>query len=243
MGKCAIITGASRGIGAAIAKRLASDGYDVVINDINEEAAQSTAKECECFGVKAIAFKADVSNFTECEALVKTAVDTFGGIFVLVNNAGITRDNLLLRMSEEQFDDVIRINLKSTFNMTRLASPVMLRAKEGRIINISSVAGVYGNAGQVNYSASKAGVIGITKSAAKELGSRGITVNAIAPGFIETSMTKDLPEAVRQGALNAISLKRFGKPEDIAAIVSFLASEDSAYITGQVIIADGGLSM
>lgn len=242
--KTAIITGAARGIGAQIAKTLAADGFNVVINDMcPAEKAEETINECKAFGVEALFIQADVSKLSDCEEMVKKVTETFGGVDVLVNNAGITRDALMLRMTEEQFDLVINVNLKSAFNMCKLISPILLKRKGGRIINISSVAGVYGNAGQVNYSASKAGMIGITKSLSKELGSRGITVNAVAPGFIDTEMTRSLPDAVKQGALNQISLRRFGQIEDIGNVVAFLASDKAAYITGQVLVVDGGLAL
>lgn len=243
MSKTALITGASRGIGAAIAKRLAKDGYNIVINYRNSvEEAMRLENVLNGFGVKTLTWKADVSDFEQCKVMVNAAVEEFGGIDVLVNNAGITRDGLLVRMSEEQFDQVIEGNLKSTFNLTRLAGEKMFRAKSGKIINISSIVGISGNAGQVNYAASKAGIIGMTKAAARELGPRGITVNAIAPGFIETDMTAELPGAAKSAMQENILLKRAGKPEDIAGAVAFLASEDADYITGQVLVVDGGLT-
>ena len=247
MSKTAIITGSGRGIGAAIAKRLAKDGFDVVINEVSQEALDSygaqTAEECRSFGVRAECYAADVSDYSQCEAMVKWAKETFGTIDVLVNNAGITRDGLLLRMSEDNYDTVIRINQKSVFNMTKLAGGVMLRQKSGRIVNLASVAGLYGNPGQMNYSASKGAVIAMTKTAAKELGSRGINVNAVAPGFIQTPMTDKLTEEQRSAMLAQIAMKRYGKPEEVAGVVSFLCSEDSAYVTGQTIEISGGLSM
>ena len=247
MSKTAIITGSGRGIGAAIAKRLAKGGFDVVINEVSQEALDSygaqTAEECRSFGVRAECYAADVSDYSQCEAMVKWAKETFGTIDVLVNNAGITRDGLLLRMSEDNYDTVIRINQKSVFNMTKLAGGVMLRQKSGRIVNLASVAGLYGNPGQMNYSASKGAVIAMTKTAAKELGSRGINVNAVAPGFIQTPMTDKLTEEQRSAMLAQIAMKRYGKPEEVAGVVSFLCSEDSAYVTGQTIEISGGLSM
>ncbi|MBS5150159.1 MAG: 3-oxoacyl-[acyl-carrier-protein] reductase [Butyricicoccus pullicaecorum] len=240
----AIITGGSRGIGAAIAQKLAEQGHDVVINCASSvDKAEAVAQKCRAYGVRAVAKAWDVADFAACDAALKEIKEELGVPEILVNNAGITRDGLLVRMSEEQFDEVIRINLKGAFHMLRLCGAMMLRAKAGRIINISSVAGVAGNAGQVNYAASKAGLIGMTKSAAKELGSRGITVNAVAPGFIETDMTENLPEELKEGAKKQIALGRFGKPEEIANVVAFLASDAAAYVTGQVIVTDGGMGI
>lgn len=243
----AIITGASQGIGACIAKRLAKDGYDVVINhfpsDSDREKALAVASECEGFGVKAVCIAADVSKYAECEEMVKTAKDTFGSVDVVVNNAGITKDGLLVRMSEESYDAVIAVNQKSVFNMTKLAGAVMMKQRSGRIVNVSSVAGLYGNPGQMNYSASKAAVIGMTMTAAKELGSRGINVNAVAPGFIRTPMTDALTEDQKKMMLAQIAMKRYGEVEEIAGVVSFLCSKDASYVTGQVIEISGGLSM
>jgi len=239
--KTALITGAGQGIGAAIALRLAKDGFNIAINDIG--SADSVAKQCREFGVKAECFPADVSDYASCENLVKTVRDCFGSIDVLVNNAGITRDGLMARMGEEQYDDVVRVNQKSVFNMMKLVGSVMIRQKSGRIVNLSSVAGVYGNAGQLNYSASKAAVIGMTKSAAKELGSRSITVNAIAPGFIQTPMTDALTDEQKTAVLNRIAMKRYGQPDEVAGLVSFLAGDDSKYITGQVLEISGGLTI
>lgn len=238
----AIVTGASRGIGAAIAEALAKAGNDVIINCASSvEKAEAVAERCRSYGVRAQAMAWDVADFAACDAALKEIKEQFGTPTILVNNAGITRDGLVVRMSEKQFDEVISTNLKGAFNMLRLCGAMMMRAKTGRIINISSVAGVMGNAGQVNYSAAKAGMIGMTKSAAKELGARGITVNAIAPGFIDTDMTQQLPEAVREGAVKQIALGRFGKVEEIANVAAFLASDAAAYITGQVLVVDGGL--
>lgn len=247
MNKTALITGASQGIGACIAKRLAKDGYNIAINCRSEiEAANGGSevkKACEEYGIEAECFIADVSSFSECESMVKAVKERFGSIDVLVNNAGITKDGLIQRMSEEQFDIVTSVNYKSVFNMIRHTAPIMTKQRSGRIINVSSVAGLYGNAGQFNYSASKAGIVGMTLSAAKELGSRNITVNAIAPGFIKTPMTDILEEKVKENILQQIALRRFGETEEVAGTVSFLASENASYITAQVIVIDGGLSM
>lgn len=243
-GRTAIITGSSRGIGAAIAAKFASLGADVVINYVSsEDRAEEVRKLCGDFGVKAVKFKADVSSFVEAKALVDFAVSSTGRVDVLVNNAGRTADGLLLRMGEDQFDGIIDSNLKSAFNMMKHVAPLMTKARYGRIVNMSSVAGVCGNAGQANYSASKAGLIGLTMAASKELGSRGITVNAIAPGFIGTEMTEALPEKVKEFALTATSLKRIGTAEEVACLAAFLAGGDSSYITGQVIRIDGGLAL
>lgn len=243
-GRTAIITGASRGIGKTIALSFAKAGANVVINySSNEKAAQEVAKEAMTYGVKAEVIKADVSNFLEAENLVEKVLNQFESIDILVNNAGITKDNLLLRMSVDDFDRVLNINLKGAFNFTKAVSKVMIKQKRGKIINISSVVGIIGNSGQSNYAAAKAGMIGFTKSVAKELGSRGITVNAIAPGFIETDMTEVLSDKIREQFLNSIPLKRAGNAEDVANAAVFLASEYSNYITGQVINIDGGMVM
>lgn len=239
----AIITGSGQGIGAAVAKRLARDGFDIAVNDLNEENGRRTAEECKALGVKAAYFKADVSKLGECEEMVKAIKAEFGTIDVLVNNAGITRDGLLARMSEENYDLVIAVNQKSVFNMMKTVGAVMMKQRGGRVINLSSVAGLYGNAGQFNYSASKAAIIGMTKSAAKELGSRGINVNAVAPGFIRTPMTDALTDAQKEAILGAIAMKRYGEVEEIAGVISFLAGKDSSYVTGQVIEISGGLAM
>lgn len=247
MRKTAIITGSGRGIGAAIAKRLAKDGFNIVINEVSQEALESygikTADECKSFGVETACIPADVSDYSQCEAMVKQVKEKFGSIDALVNNAGITRDGLLLRMSEETYDDVIRINQKSVFNMTKLVGAVMLRQKSGKIVNLASVAGLYGNPGQMNYSASKGAVIAMTKTAAKELGSRGINVNAVAPGFIRTPMTDRLTDEQRSAMINMIAMRRSGEPEEVASVVSFLCSDDASYVTGQTIEISGGLSM
>ena len=244
--KVALVTGARQGIGRAISFALAQQGFDVAINCRNEQtalAAREVANECMKHGVDADCFTADVSQFEECAEMVKRVMARWGRIDVLVNNAGITRDGLIARMGEAQFDDVIAANQKSVFNMMRQVVPVMMKQRGGRIINISSVAGVYGNAGQLNYSASKAAIIGMTKSAAKELGARGITVNAVAPGFIETDMTEKLPDKAKAAIIERISLGRTGKPEDVANAVAFLAGDSASYITGQVLCVDGGIVM
>jgi len=243
-GKTAVVTGGSRGIGKAIALELASKGANIVINYRSDETSvQATIKEIESLGSSAIAVKCDVSIFEQANIIMKTAVEKFGSVDILVNNAGITKDNLLIRMKEEDFDRVIQVNLKGTFNCIRHASSIMLKQRSGKIINISSVVGISGNAGQVNYAAAKAGIIGITKSVARELASRGITCNAVAPGFIQTDMTNCLSEKIKEGTLNSIPLKRIGKPQDVANLVCFLASKSSDYITGQVINVDGGMVM
>ena len=243
MSKTAIITGSGRGIGAAIAKRLAKDGFDIVINELSEQAGEQTAEECRALGVKASVYACDVSNYAQCEEMVKKVKEEFGTIDVLVNNAGITRDGLLLRMSEETYDDVIRINQKSVFNMTKLVGAVMLRQKSGSIVNLASVAGLYGNPGQMNYSASKGAVIAMTKTAAKELGSRGIRVNAVAPGFISTPMTDKLTDEQKNAILVQIAMKRYGTADEVANVVAFLCGEQSSYVTGQIVEISGGLSM
>lgn len=243
MAKTAIITGAGRGIGAAIAKRLAKDGFNIAINELMPGAGDSVAEECRALGVKAECYAADVSDHAQCEEMVKKIKADFGTIDALVNNAGITRDGLLLKMAEENYDDVIRINQKSVFNMTKFVGAVMLRQKSGKIVNLASVAGLYGNPGQMNYSASKGAVIAMTKTAAKELGSRGINVNAVAPGFISTPMTDKLTDEQKNAILSQIAMKRYGTAEEVASTVAFLCSDDASYITGQIIEISGGLSM
>ena len=243
-GKTAVVTGASRGIGAAIARKLASLGADVaLIYAGNGELAEAVAEECRIFGVKALPYRCDVSDFDRVKETVGQIRQDFGGVQILVNNAGITRDGLAAAMKEEDFDAVLDTNLKGAFHMIRHVSGLMLRAKWGRIVNVSSVAGLMGNAGQANYSASKAGIIGLTKSMARELAGRNICVNAIAPGFVETDMTNTLSETVLENAIQMIPLQKLGKPEDIAEMVAFLASEKADYITGQVICVDGGMSI
>ncbi|QNO15664.1 3-oxoacyl-[acyl-carrier-protein] reductase [Alkalicella caledoniensis] len=242
--KVAVVTGASRGIGKAIALKLAKEGAKVVVNyNSSEEEANKVVEEIVALGSEGISIKADISNFQDSQRLIDEAVNAFGTIDILVNNAGITKDNLLLRMSEEEFDKVIDVNLKGYFNCTKAVSRLMLKKKAGKIINITSVIGITGNSGQSNYAAAKAGVIGFTKSLAKELGSKGINVNAVAPGFIQTDMTDKLPDNVKENIGQNIPLKALGLPEDVANLVSFLAGEESKYITGQTIAVDGGLAL
>lgn len=244
MDKVALITGATRGIGKQIAITLAKEGYHIALNYRKEnEDLENTIKEIEENKVTCFAVKGDVSSFEDCEELAKQVIGKFGKIDVLVNNAGITKDMLLMRMKKEDFEQVIDVNLIGTFNVTKNVISHMLKARSGRIINISSVVGVSGNAGQTNYSASKAGMIGFTKSLAKEVASRGILVNAVAPGFIETSMTEVLKDEVKEEIAKSIPLKRMGTSEDVANVVKFLASEDSCYVTGQVLHVDGGMLM
>ncbi|MEY8413138.1 3-oxoacyl-[acyl-carrier-protein] reductase [Lachnospiraceae bacterium 62-26] len=243
-GKVAVVTGASRGIGRAIAVKLASMGAFVVINyNGSEERAREVKQEIEAENGTAAICQCDVSDYGQCETFIQNVIKEYGHIDILVNNAGVTRDGLLMKMTEEDFDRVVDTNLKGAFNTIRFASRQMLKQKSGRIINMSSVVGVTGNAGQANYAASKAGIIGLTKAAARELASRGITVNAIAPGFIETDMTSVLPEKVREASVAQIPLGGFGKPGQVAAAAAFLASEDAGYITGQVLHVDGGMVM
>lgn len=242
--KVALITGANTGIGQVIAIELAKDGYDILLNYVfDEDAANRVKKDIEALGVKCELLYADVSHYEEVEVMMAKAFEVFGRIDLLVNNAGITRDNLILRMSEKEFDDVLNVNLKGTFNCSKHIARKMLKQRTGTIINISSIVGVTGNAGQVNYSASKAGIIGITKSLAKEFAARNIRVNAIAPGFIKTTMTDNMPEKAREEMMASIPLSRLGTPQDIADLVVFLASDKASYITGQVISINGGLSM
>ena len=242
--KVALITGATRGIGKEIALELAKNGFDIAVNYRSmQDDMEDLKKEIEENNVRCEFVGADVANFEQCENMVKETIEKYGKIDVLVNNAGITKDGLIMRMKKEDFEAVIDINLVGTFNVTRNVIPYMIKQKSGRIINVSSVVGVAGNAGQTNYSASKAGVIGFTKSLAKEVASRNILVNAIAPGFIDTDMTKVLSDNVKEGINAQIPLKRMGTPNEVAKVVKFLASEDSSYITGQVINIDGGMVM
>lgn len=243
-GKVALVTGASRGIGRAIALKLAADGCNVVVNYAGSEAAAAeTVAKIKELGREAIMVKANVSSVDDVNDMFKTALDTFGQIDILVNNAGITRDNLMMRMKEDEWDDVIDTNLKGVFNCIKAATRPMMKQRSGRIINITSVVGVLGNAGQANYVAAKAGVIGLTKTAARELASRGITVNAVAPGFIATDMTDVLPEDVKANLLTQIPLSRLGQADEIASVVHFLASDAAAYMTGQTLHVDGGMYM
>jgi 3-oxoacyl-[acyl-carrier protein] reductase len=243
-GKKALVTGASRGIGRSIAIALAEAGADVAINYSGSEAAAAeTAQAVEALGRRAILIKANVGKVDEFDAMVKEVIEQFGAVDILVNNAGITRDNLIMRMKEDEFDQVIETNLKGVFNGIKAVTRSMMKQRSGRIINISSVVGVLGNPGQANYVAAKAGVIGLTKASARELASRGITVNCVAPGFIQTEMTDKLPEEMRQSLAGQIPLARLGDPSDIANAVRFLASDASAYMTGQTIHVDGGMYM
>lgn len=242
-GEVALVTGGSRGIGKAIATVLAKANAAVVVNSIDEQEAIDVAQELNALGKEAVGIKADVSNTAEVEALVKQVQDRFGSITILINNAGITKDGLLMRMKEEDWDKVLDINLKGTYNCTRACIKDMVKQKKGSIVNISSVVGISGNAGQTNYAASKAGVIGFTKSLAKEVGNRGIRVNAVAPGFIDTDMTGKLPEELVARIKEQIPLGSLGAPEDVADLVMFLVSPAAKYITGEVIKVDGGLNL
>jgi len=241
-GKNALVTGGAKGIGKAIALKLADEGANVIINYASsDQAAQELVANIEAKGVKAVAIKGDVSNAEQAEALVDQAILQFGSVDILINNAGITKDNLLLRMKEEDWDRVMEVNLKGTFLMTKLVGKTMLKKRFGKIVNITSIVGLMGNAGQANYAASKAGVIGFTKSVAKEFASRGINVNAVAPGFIKSDMTDSLNEEVVKNYLQNIPLGSLGEPEDVANAVVFLCSEESRYMTGQILSVDGGL--
>ena len=243
-GKVALVTGAARGIGKAIALKYAQEGANVAFTDlVIDENGENTKKEIESYGVKALAIASNAASFEEAHAAVEQVVKEFGRLDILVNNAGITKDGLMMRMSEAQWDAVIAVNLKSAFNFVHAVTPVMMRQRSGSIINMSSVVGVHGNAGQCNYSASKAGMIGLAKSIAQELGSRGIRANAIAPGFIITEMTAQLPQEVRESWNAKIPLRRGGTPEDIANVATFLASDMSSYVTGQVLSVCGGMQM
>ncbi len=243
-GKVALVTGAGRGIGSAIAKTLAANGAFVIVNyNGSKEKAEAVVEEIKKSGAEAAAVQCDVSDYAACGKMVEELIASYGHIDILVNNAGITRDNLILKMSEEEFDAVLNTNLKGTFHTIRHLSRYFVKQRAGRIINLSSVSGVMGNAGQANYSASKAGVIGLTKSVARELARRGITCNAVAPGYIETEMTAQMPEAAKEAVKQQIPLQRTGTVWDIAEMVAFLASEKASYITGQVISVDGGMSI
>ena len=240
--KVAIITGGSRGIGKEIAKKFAKENYNLVINYVSEKTnTEELKKEFETLGAEVLFIKTNVTSYEECEKMAKDAINKFGKIDVLVNNAGVTKDSLLLRMKEEDFDTVINVNLKGTFNVTKACIPYMMKKKSGKIVNISSVVGISGNSGQANYAASKAGIIGFTKSVAKELASRNILANCVAPGYIATDMTNGLSDAVKESINNQIPLKRVGMPEEVAKAVYFLAGEENSYITGQVLNVDGGM--
>lgn len=243
-GKVALVTGASRGIGRAIALKLADAGAKVAINFAgNVEKAEEVKAEIESRGGAAMLVQGKVDNFEVVTEIVKKVVENWGTVDILINNAGITRDNLLLKMSESEFDEVIATNLKGVFNCTKAVTKIMMKQRSGKIVNMTSVVGLTGNAGQANYAAAKSGIIGFTKSVAKELAARGVTVNAIAPGFITTDMTAKLPEKIKEETLNQIPIGKFGTPEDVANLAAFLVSEQAAYITGQVINVDGGMAM
>ena len=242
-GKVALVTGAAQGIGRAIALLLARNGADIVVSDINLEKAEETAKEIRAIAPKALALKVDVSNLSDVERMVEGILEKLAKIDILVNNAGITRDKLILRMTEEDWDAVLSVNLKGTFNCTKAVIRHMAKQRSGKIVNIASVVGEMGNAGQANYSASKAGVIGLTKTIAREYAQRGINVNAIAPGYIETPMTEALPEKAKEELKKLIPMERLGKPEDVAEAALFLVSEEASYITGQVLNVNGGIYM
>ena len=239
--KVALITGGARGIGRSIALLFAQEGCNVVVGDVNLPEAQKTCLDIEAYGRKSLALEMDVTDCKKVEEAVNKILDKFGKVDILVNNAGITKDNLLLRMSEAEWDAVLNVNLKGTFNCIKAVSRIMIKQRKGKIINIASIIGIIGNAGQANYSVSKAGIIALTKTAAKELASRNINVNAVAPGFIQTDMTDKLPEDLKQKMKEAIPLARFGSPDDVANVCLFLAAEESDYITGQTIVVDGGM--
>ena len=242
-GKVALVTGAAQGIGKAVALMLARNGADIVVSDVNVEKAQETSQEIQSLGRKALALKVDVSRPDDVDRMVQTIVEQFGRIDILVNNAGIARDKLILRLTEEDWDAVLDVNLKGTFNCTKAVVRHMMKQRSGKIVNIASVVGEMGNAGQANYAASKAGVIGLTKTIAREFAQRGITVNAIAPGYIQTPMTDALPEKAKEELKRMIPMERLGQPEDVANAVLFLVSEASSYITGQVLNVNGGIYM
>jgi len=241
--KVALITGGARGIGKAVALLFAQEGADIVIGDVNIEEAGKTCLEIEALGRKSLALQMDVTDYDKCQEAINKILDKFGKVDILVNNAGITKDNLLLRMSQTEWDVVLNVNLKGSFNCIKAVSRPMIKQRQGRIINIASIIGIIGNPGQANYSASKAGIIALTKTVAKELASRNINVNAVAPGFIQTEMTAGLAEDLKEKMKQAIPLNKFGSPNDVAAVCLFLASEESSYITGQTIVVDGGMVM
>lgn len=243
-GKVALVTGAAKGIGKAIALALAADGAAVIVNyNGSRDRAEQTVEEMKALGADAMAYQCNVADTKAADAMIKEIIRIYGRLDILVNNAGITRDNLIMKMTEEDFDAVINANLKGCFNTIKAVSRQMLKQRSGRIINITSVSGILGNAGQANYAASKAGIIGLTKTMARELASRGITVNAVAPGFVDTDMTRTLSDSIKAAATARIPLGHFGRPEDIASMAAYLASEKASYITGQIISVDGGMAI